>query len=256
MLRDLQTKEGLREILGVKEEWVQGFDPIPLIDVEGLGDLCAKTVVEEMKIQSHKDATKLDEAKDKCYQAGFDTGVMKVGECAGMKVELAKPLVRKQMIEMGVAVPYYEPEKEVKARTGEDCIVALCDQWLLDYGEESWKNKVKEHVSSDRFQTSNPKTQKEFDDILEWLKEWGCSRTTGLGTRVPWDEQFVIESLSDSTIYTAYYTIAHLLQGGKLEGSEIGPAGIPADAMTIGAFDYVFLDKPYDAEQCPGVTEE
>ena len=52
-----------------------------------------------------------------------------------------------------------------------------------------------------------------FDVILEWLKEWGCSRNTGLGTKVPWDKQFVIESLSDSTIYMAYYTIAHQLQG-------------------------------------------
>ena len=256
MLRDLQTKEGLRERMGVQLEWVQGFDPIPLIDIEGMGDLCAKHCVEEMKIQSHKDTAKLDEAKDKCYQAGFDKGIMKIGDYAGKRVEDAKPLVRKQMIDMGVAVPYYEPEKEVKARTGEACIVALCDQWLLDYGEESWKNKVQEHVSSDRFQTYNPKTQKEFDDILEWLKEWGCSRTTGLGTRVPWDEQFVIESLSDSTIYMAYYTIAHLLQGGVLEGSEVGPSGIPAEAMTIEAFDYVFLDRPYNAEKCPGVSEE
>jgi len=36
--------------MGVKLEWVEGFDPVPLIDIEGLGDLCAKTVVEEMKI--------------------------------------------------------------------------------------------------------------------------------------------------------------------------------------------------------------
>jgi len=136
---------------------------------------------------------------------------MKVGICAGKSVEDAKPIVRKQMIDEGFAVPYYEPEKPVTARTDESCIVALCDQWLLDYGEESWKNKVKEHVSSDRFQCYNPKTQHEFDVMLDWLKEWGCSRTTGLGTRVPWDEQFVIESLSDSTIYMAYYTIAHLL---------------------------------------------
>lgn len=92
--------------------------------------------------------------------------------------------------------------------------------------------------------------------ILDWLKEWGCSRTTGLGTRVPWDEQFVIESLSDSTIYTAYYSIAHLLQGGNLEGAEVGPAGIAAEAMTVEAFDYVFLEKPYNAEKCPNVTEE
>lgn len=181
---------------------------------------------------------------------------MKVGICAGQRVEDAKPIVRKQMIDEGNAVPYYEPEKEVIARTGEQCIVALCDQWLLDYGEESWKNCVKQHVSSDRFQTYNPKTQKEFDDILDWLKEWGCSRTTGLGTRVPWDDQFVIESLSDSTIYMAYYTIAHLLQGGVMEGTQVGPANIPAEAMSIEAFDYVFLEKPFDAEKCPGVTEE
>ena len=65
---------------------------------------------------------------------------MKLGICAGQKVELAKPIIRKQMIDDGAAVPYYEPEKEVVARTGEQCIVALCDQWLLDYGEEAWKN--------------------------------------------------------------------------------------------------------------------
>lgn len=45
-----------------------------------------------------------------------------------------------------------------------------------------------------------------------WLKWWACSRSFGLGTRMPWDEQYLIESLSDSTIYMAYYTVAHLLQ--------------------------------------------
>ena len=77
--------------------------------------------------------------------------MMKIGIAAGQKVEIAKPIIRKQMIDDGVAVPYYEPEKEVIARTGEPCIVALCDQWLLDYGEDSWKEKVREHVLSDRF---------------------------------------------------------------------------------------------------------
>ena len=67
MLRDLQTKQGLREKMGIELSWVEGFDPIPLIDIEGMGDLCAKHAVEELKIQSHKDSAKLDEAKDKCY---------------------------------------------------------------------------------------------------------------------------------------------------------------------------------------------
>jgi len=41
----------------------------------------------------------------------------------------------------------------------------------------------------------------EYVNTLNWLGNWACSRSFGLGTRVPWDEQFVVESLSDSTIY-------------------------------------------------------
>lgn len=46
------------------------------------------------------------------------------------------------------------------------------------------------------------------------------------GTRLPWDEQWLIESLSDSTIYMAYYTVAHLLQGNDLQGQAESPLGI------------------------------
>ena len=41
---------------------------------------------------------------------------------------------------------------------------------------------------------------------------------SGLGTRLPWDPQYLIESLSDSTIYMAFYTVAHLLQSGDMYG--------------------------------------
>lgn len=56
-------------------------------------------------------------------------------------------------------------------------------------------------------------TRRNFEATLGWLQEHACSRTYGLGTRLPWDEQWLIESLSDSTIYMAFYTVAHLLQG-------------------------------------------
>lgn len=54
-LRDLQTKEGLREKFGVKEEWCVPFAPVPIINVPELGDLCAVKLVEDLKIQSQKD---------------------------------------------------------------------------------------------------------------------------------------------------------------------------------------------------------
>lgn len=52
---------------------------------------------------------------------------MIVGVGKDMKVSDAKPIVRKQMIDEGWAIPYYEPEGEVVSRTGDQCIVALCD---------------------------------------------------------------------------------------------------------------------------------
>lgn len=57
-----------------------------------------------------------------------------------------------------------------------------------------------------------------FEHTLGWLNQWACSRSFGLGTRVPWDPEFLIESLSDSTVYMAYYTVAHILQNGDMFG--------------------------------------
>jgi hypothetical protein len=61
-------------------------------------------------------------------------------------------------------------------------------------------------------------TRKGFEYTLGWLRQWACSRSFGLGTRLPWDPVFLIESLSDSTIYMAYYTVAHVLQQGDMYG--------------------------------------
>lgn len=95
----------------------------------------------------------------------------------------------------------------------DECIVALCDQWYLKYNDEDWKAKLRKHVHDrSKFWCFTNSVQKEVSDTLEWLREWGCSRSFGLGTKLPWDPQYLIESLSDSTIYMAYYTIVHHLQ--------------------------------------------
>lgn len=85
---------------------------------------------------------------------------------------------------------------------------------------------------------------------INWLKEWGCSRSFGLGTRLPFDKQYVIESLSDSTIYFAFYTVAHYLQG-NLDGSELGILGIRHEDITLDFWDYIFLGKEYTSKKIP-----
>jgi len=63
--------------------------------------------------------------------------------------------------------------------------------------------------------------RKNFQATLDWLQAHACSRTYGLGTNLPWDTKWLIESLSDSTIYMAFYTVKHLIQGpGLLQHSD------------------------------------
>ncbi len=116
------------------------------------------------------------------------------------------------MIAAGDAAAYFEPESMVTARSGDECVCALTDQWYLQYGESEWKSAVDTHVRT-RLNTYSKAAEKKFCETVSWLHEWACSRSYGLGTKLPFDPKYVIESLSDSTIYMAYYAIAHLLQG-------------------------------------------
>ena len=250
-LTDLQKKPAFREKYGITEEMVN-FEIVPIIDIPGIGDKAAVTLFEQLGIKSQNDRDLLDKAKDLAYTKGFSHGVMIVGACAGQKVSVAKNLIRKELIDLNLAVVYYEPEGEVVSRSGESCVVALCDQWFLAYDDENWRKSVAEHISTN-FQAYSQIVHKEFEDTVNWLGEWACSRQYGLGSKLAVDPQYVIESLSDSTIYMAYYSIAHWLQGGVLDGSHKGPAGLEASALGREFFDYVFAQtdvapQGYDKE--------
>ena len=71
-----------------------------------------------------------------------------------------------------------------------------------------------------RMNTYFQETRNGFEGTLAWLNQWACARTYGLGSVLPWDPQFLVESLSDSTIYMCYYTVAHLLHGMYISESE------------------------------------
>nr|XP_061801544.1 leucine--tRNA ligase, cytoplasmic-like isoform X1 [Nerophis lumbriciformis] len=238
-LRDIKKKQALREKYGIEDKMVLPFEPIPIIDIPGYGNLSAPLVCDELKIQSQNDKEKLAEAKEKVYLKGFYEGIMLVDGYKGQKVQDVKKPIQKMMVEKGEACIYMEPEKQVMSRSADECVVALCDQWYLDYGDAEWKQKANEALKS--LETFCDETRRNFEATLAWLQEHACSRTYGLGTRLPWDEQWLIESLSDSTIYMAYYTVAHLLQGGVLNGQGASPLGIQPQQMTKEVWDFIFF---------------
>ncbi|MBI4141780.1 class I tRNA ligase family protein, partial [Candidatus Woesearchaeota archaeon] len=110
------------------------------------------------------------------------------------------------------------------------CHVKLVDnQWFLAYGSQTWKQKTMKSLSELKLYPE--KIRPQFEHVIDWLKDWACTRELGLGTKLPWDEKWVIESLSDSTLYPAYYTIAHLIDE------------IPVTKINDKLFDYIFLGK-------------
>lgn len=238
-LTDLQKKQPFREKYGLTDEMVMPYKPIPIIEVPELGNLSAVTMCERLKIQSQNDREKLLEAKEFVYLKGFYDGVLLVGEFAGRKVQDVKKDLKAYLVNRNEADTYYEPEKTIMSRSNDECVVALCDQWYINYGEEQWLAITQGLLKN--METYHDEARRNFDHCLDWLHEYACSRTYGLGTKLPWDTQWLIESLSDSTIYMAFYTIVHFLQDGSFRGEKPSPMGITADMMTADVWDYIFF---------------
>uniref|UniRef100_A0A1D2A3Q3 leucine--tRNA ligase n=2 Tax=Auxenochlorella protothecoides TaxID=3075 RepID=A0A1D2A3Q3_AUXPR len=243
-LQDLVKKPKLRELYSITDEMVLPYQVIPIIDIPGLGDLAAVKLCTDLKVQSQNDTEKLAKAKAECYRRGFDSGVMLVGTYAGKPVKEAKDLEKADLIRAGDAVPYAEPENPVRSRSDDDCVVALTDQWYIIYGEEEWRAAAQSCLEQMHwYDASGPSgdsiTKGQFEHTLGWLNQWACSRSFGLGTLLPWDPEYLIESLSDSTIYMAYYTVAHLLHEGDMYAVRSGPVDVRD--LTNEVWNYIFL---------------
>ncbi|KAK9458120.1 hypothetical protein V1511DRAFT_465096 [Dipodascopsis uninucleata] len=224
------------EYYGIEKEWAC-LEPVPIISTPSYGDLTAVALVKEFKIQSSKDKDLLAKAKEIAYKEAFYQGTMLIGPYKGEKVEVAKNKVKNDLIEAGEAFVYNEPEGLVISRSGDECIVSLEDQWYMDYGESEWKEQTSTLLH--RMNTYSLESLHAFEYVLGWLKNWACARSYGLGTRLPWDPQYLVESLSDSTVYMAYYTIAHHLHS-DIFGKTKGIANAAPEEMTDEVFDYVF----------------
>ncbi|KAH0571431.1 Leucyl-tRNA synthetase [Spironucleus salmonicida] len=231
----INNNDGVVEKYNIDINLVKNIEIIDIIEIPEIGVGAARKLCIERGVKSQHDKEKLKEIKDICYKQGFYEGIMIAGPFSGKKVQDCKILCRDLLIKEGLAYLYAEPESIIMSRSGCECVVALTEQWYLDYGEEVWKQKAQKALAS--LDTFSDEIRKQFERVLDWLKQWAVSRTFGLGTKIPWDEKYIIESLSDSTIYNAYYTIAHILQNDSLDASS---CPIPQNLINDEFFDYIF----------------
>jgi leucyl-tRNA synthetase len=206
-----------------------GIRPVPLIRVEGYGDVPAQEAVEKAGIEDQLDP-RMDALTQEIYSAEFARGRL-LEKYGGGPVKTARDEVAVLMTgKYGSAVMYEFDTRPVVCRCGNRVMVKILhDQWFLKYSDPEWKKQVADHLAG--MALVPPEVRVEFGRTVDWLKDWACTRRVGLGTRFPWDPAQLIEPLSDSTIYMAYYTIAHRIR-------EMAP-----DQLTPEVFDYIFLGK-------------
>jgi len=228
------------EKFGVPRELVETIEPIHIIDVPKYGEFPAKEAVEKRGIRSQEELSKLEEATKEIYKAEFYGGVLVVGPFAGTKISEVKEKVVSWLMKRKDAVPVYEVTAKrlpVRCRCGAEVLVAvLPDQWFLDFNAPGWKEKARKALN--RMEIVPEIYRRLFEDTIEWLDKRPCARKRGIGTRLPFDPEWIIESLSDSTIYMAFYTVIHHIRRLKLSKEALKPE----------FWDYVFLGKG-DPEQ-------
>jgi leucyl-tRNA synthetase len=224
------------------------LEPLSLINVPDFGELPAKEMCEKLKINNLKQRDLLDEATKELYKKEFHKGVLnnQCGEYSGKKVSEAKEIIYRDFIEKNVADIFWDCENVI-CRCRTKCIVKILEnQWFLKYSDEKWKTKVRKCIK--KLKLYPDETRQNFENTVDWMKDKACTRKTGLGTPLPWDKEWIVETLSDSTIYMAYYTISHILKKND----------ISAEDLTSESFDFIFLGKGklYEISKKSGISKK
>jgi leucyl-tRNA synthetase len=235
-LRDLKEATALDRLskqFRLDPARVKQISPVSIVEVSGYSDCPAIDVVERMNVKSQTDP-KAEDATKEVYLKEFNEGVMRenTGKYAGMTVSNAKDQVKSDLEKKGTAERFYELTSPVRCRCESECVVKVLEnQWFINYGDPEWKKVTSQHL--ERMRIVPDDLRKEYRNTIGWLKYRACARQSGLGTKLPQVPGWIVESLSDSTIYMAYYTIAKYIREHSLKEEQFND----------DVFDYVFLGK-------------
>jgi len=235
-LVDLQQDEETIKDYNLNRDRLGEIKPISLITVKGYGEFPAVELCEKLGVKSQKDREKLEEATQIIYKDEFYSGIMKesTGEFKGLKVEKAKDAVAEKLRDNNQSSEIYEASREAFCRCGAQIIVAvLQEQYFLNYGDKKWKETAFKALNSMRIIPK--KYRLTFENTFNWLDKRPCVRKRGLGTEFPLTkgEGWIIESLSDSVIYMAFYTVIQIIKEKQIKPEQLKPE----------LFDFVFLNK-------------
>ncbi|MCD6383239.1 MAG: leucine--tRNA ligase, partial [Thermoplasmata archaeon] len=192
-------------------------------------------IVKRMGIRNQHEKEKLEEATKEIYKEEFHSGVLNdvCMDYAGLRVSEIKDTLKVDLMGMGLIVPFYDFSKEVICRCGERVVIKrIEEQWFIRYSDEDLTERSIEH--SKRMMIYPEEYKRELPGVLEWFSDRACIRQgSWLGTEFPFAKGWIIEPISDSTLYPAYYIVSKYVNSGELK----------VEWMDERFFDYVYLGR-------------
>ena len=224
----------LEDLRNSDTELVQNIEPISIID-SPLGKLSAKEACVKYDVQSQQEIEKLRQATEEVYRVEFHKGTIIVDEFSGQSISEVKDEITEKLVQRGIFSSYriIEFSREVICRCGSKVSIRMIpNQWFIRYSDKKLKENTQSYSENMVFHPAQYKDN--FNGIIDWYDDRACARQgKWLGTPLPQDEEWIVEPISDSTLYPIFYIVARYVNNGD----------ITVEELTEEFFDYVFLEK-------------
>ncbi|MEM4404751.1 MAG: leucine--tRNA ligase [Nitrososphaerota archaeon] len=221
-LKELKLRPEVLKQYNIDQAVLEMLAPVNIISTPGMPPHPAIEVVERAGITVSTDP-RLEDLTQEIYSREFYEGVLNelCGEYSGKTVKEARDLVKARLLKERLGSIMYDLPQPVICRSGDRCLVKIVeDQWFVTYGDEDWKQLVRMHIT-ENMRIYPEGARQWFLNVVDWLRDWPCTRKTGLGTRFPFDRSWIVETLSDSTIYQALYTVSKYLNNGLVRPEQL-----------------------------------
>ncbi|HLE47264.1 MAG TPA: class I tRNA ligase family protein, partial [Candidatus Thermoplasmatota archaeon] len=186
----------------------------------------AEEAVKRHGAKSQQDKAALDAATEEVYSDEFHHGEMmpNTGALAGLKVRDAKEKVKPLLEAKNAMATMQDFDQDVVCRCGNPVYIRqVPDQWFIHYADQPLTDRSKEHAGQMRIFPDE--YQRDMPGTLDWFGDRACIRRgSWLGTEFPYKAGWIIEPISDSTLYPAYYIVSPYVNAKRIKPDELTDA--------------------------------